>query len=272
MTLRLIEFWREYQPTNAPYIHPKDKAFVESESEAVPGILREIPEGLHEFSEFPGFGSPALHVSLLPQPYAGNLETADIIVLLINPGLSFSDYWGEQYCKALRSRLQRNLHQDLSGIEFPFLWLDPEFSWHGGFVWWEKRLREVISKIADTSYKGNYVKALKQLSNRIASLELLPYHSHTSGAPKAIMNMPSVLAAKETARSVMLSDAHRNKRTLIVTRGSKEWEVTKEQEKPDQVVVYSGGQARGASLSLNSAGGKAICKVLKASGRLSPAK
>ena len=77
------------------------------------------------------------HLSLFPVPYAGDLKSAPIVILMLNPGFGYSDYWAEFKMPDFRSRLELNLCQSFDRIEYPFLFLDPRFCWHGGFLWWE---------------------------------------------------------------------------------------------------------------------------------------
>ena len=65
-------------------------------------------------------------LSLLPVPYGGDLQVAEIFVLLLNPGFAFADYYAETRVPEYRHRLERTLAQDFDGTDFPFLWLDPE--------------------------------------------------------------------------------------------------------------------------------------------------
>jgi hypothetical protein len=71
-------------------------------------------------------------------------------------------------------RLIRNLRQELDGMEFPFVFLDPEFGWHPGFRWLEEELRDVATIIAKRKYNGRYLDALRELSRRVAAIELVP--------------------------------------------------------------------------------------------------
>ncbi len=197
------------------------------------------------------------HLTLLPQPYGGDLRKAEIFILLLNPGLGYTDYWGESRVKSFRNRLVRNLRQKLEGIHFPFMWLDPEYCWHGGFVWWEKKLRDVIKVIAEEKFHGHYIDALRDLSNRIACLELLPYHSFSFGAHGLVEDLPSVKIMREFVRSKLVQEAKSGKKTLIVTRRQNDWGLP---EGVENIAIYRGGHTRGASLSTNSEGGKAILR------------
>ena len=70
--------------------------------------------GWSEFTLNPRFGAPdrRLHLALLPMPFAGALETASVVVLMLNPGLNPVDYFAEyevpEFRKALLSNLQRS--------------------------------------------------------------------------------------------------------------------------------------------------------------------
>ncbi len=47
----------------------------------------------------PNFGGSRkrLHLSLIPQPFCGNVYSARVVILALNPGLNPLDYFGE-YC------------------------------------------------------------------------------------------------------------------------------------------------------------------------------
>ena len=58
----------------------------------------------------------------------------------------------------------------------PFIFLDPHYSWHGGFLWWHGKLAQVIKTFADE--RGvSFASARATLAAELASIELLPYHS-----------------------------------------------------------------------------------------------
>ncbi len=140
----LIEFWREISVTRPPFAHPRDLAVLEK----YPRKIDIEPKDFDSFvasAQFGDFKDHRLHLSLVPQPYAGNLEQADIFVLLLNPGVEYTDYYGEYRQKEFRQCLVDNLRQQNSDEEFPFLWLNPEFCWHCGFMWWEEKLRKCFA-------------------------------------------------------------------------------------------------------------------------------
>nr|WP_321483690.1 hypothetical protein [uncultured Cohaesibacter sp.] len=111
-----------------------------------------------------------------------------------------------------------------------------------------KKLRGVTQMIAERHFSDNYGAALDDLSHKVASIELVPYHSKSS---PELYNLASADAARQFVKS-------RSKdQTIIVMRSVKAWDL------PDQanIVKYQPGEARGVSLPTDSQGGKAILKV-----------
>jgi hypothetical protein len=256
MPSALIDFWRRCKLVAPPFAHPDDLPFLRSSKG------RHIDEEPRDFAGFvsgPRFGDfqdTRFHLSLLPSPYAGDLDAAEIVVLLLNPGFSFTDYYAETRVPECRRRLQRTLAQDLKGVEFPFMWLDPEYCWHSGFVWWERKLREIISRIAREKFHNRYLDALRDVSRRLAHLELVPYHSPSFRAHSLIDHLPSAKAARCFVREILAKSGNGHK-TFILTRARARWGLP---EGSENLVIYEGGLTRGASLGSNSPGGRAILR------------
>jgi hypothetical protein len=261
MKNNLVRFWSCYTPTAAPYFHPKDKETLFNKN----GNL--VTQGAHssyeqylKSPEFSHLDTSKFHLSLLPMPYGGNLDKADIFFLLLNPGLTHSDYYGELKQADYRRTIINNLHQKMTKADFPFLWLDPSFCWHGGFLYWERKLRGVLKTIAEKKYDGSYIKALRDLSHRIAMIEMFPYHSVSFGAAKLAKKLPSSIAAVEYVRKVLEPEAKTGEKTLIVLRQEKEWGL---KDDGKNIIVYKGTESRSAHLSPNSRGGRAILQRYK---------
>ncbi|MEX2278231.1 MAG: hypothetical protein WD674_10670 [Cucumibacter sp.] len=253
----LVTFWGRCDLTAPPHAHPDDLPVLSRGSGKYIDAEPRTFESFVASGRFGDFTDHRLHLSLLPIPYGGNLAHADIIVLLLNPGFSYTDYYGEMRMPAFNRRLRMNLSQSFEGVEFPFLWLDPEFCWHGGFVWWEKKLREIITLIAAERFKGRYLDALRNLSTRLAHIELVPYHSPSFRGHALINDLPSVNAARRFVQDALVSAAQAGSKTIIVTRQEAAWGLPKPSE---HLVIYKGGQTRGASLGPDTPGGKAILK------------
>jgi hypothetical protein len=253
---RLIKFWSRCEVDGQHLVHPEDWGVLKLKGKK---LISSIPGGFNDFACSPMFDDPRLHLQLIPQPYAGDLRKAKVVIVLLNPGLTFTDYWGEAHISGFRERLIKNLRQTFDdSCDFPFLWLNPDLCWHGGFVWWERKLRDVTTKIAERCFNGSYRDALWDLSKRIASAELFPYHSSTFGAHSILESLPSVKAMREFVRNGLLQRADGGLTKLIVTRQAEGWKLPTSHE---HVVIYPKSQARGASLGPDSRGGKAILQT-----------
>lgn len=234
-----VRFWKRLDIEGSPLIHPDDD---------IPAI--ELQGDVNTYNDYVrvlGDGAlreKALHTSLVPVPYLGDLVNADIVILLLNPGLGPLDYWAEEQSPEFRNHLIASLWQERR----THISLDPEWAWTGGFKWWEEKLRDVGKLIALERFDGNYGRALRSLSERVLAVELVPYHSIKFGAS---LNLSSMRKAQQFVSSIECD------RTVIITRGARHWSVN---ENPN-VVRYSAGQARGASLSKKSPGGQAILRA-----------
>ncbi|MFP5208197.1 MAG: hypothetical protein ACLGRW_02795 [Acidobacteriota bacterium] len=262
----LISFWKRSSFNRLPFAHPDDLPKLR---EILEKNGRWSPESDHrsfrDYLSGKRFNPDdnGLHLSLLPVPYAGNLRKASVVVLMLNPGFNYSDFWAESdECKIpeFRARLNANLQQlfDGDGAEYPFLFLDPQFCWHAGFQWWEKKLRNVIQRIAKKKCGGNYREALQRLSKRLACIELVPYHSASFKHQHLIEEkLPSIVRATEFVKNRLVDKAKAGKITLIVARGNHGWKLDRASE---NLIIYKNGEERGASLSEKSRGGKAVLR------------
>ncbi len=254
----LVDFWSRCDLQSMQKLHPDDERFLAGKPEKL--IFSERVNRFADYINaecFGRFDDSRFHLSLLPIPYGGDLAKADIIVLLLNPGFSFTDYYGETEVPVYRTALENNLRQTFEDTEFPFLWLNPDFCWHGGFCWWEKKLRPVLTRIADEKYKGRYLEAMKSLSKRLAIIELIPYHSVSFRGHGLIKALPSSVAARNYVHGTLLPKAIAGQKTIILTRQETGWGLS---ETRDNIVIYKGGQTRGASLGKESLGGNAILR------------
>jgi hypothetical protein len=127
----------------------------------------------------PDFGAPdekRFHLSLVPVPFIGDVEHSKIVILLQNPGLDPADYFGEFKVPGFRARLIDNLRQDFSRTEYPFVCLDPDFSWHSGYRYWHEKLQGIIAVLAE-KWHLDYADARLHMAKIIACIELVSYHS-----------------------------------------------------------------------------------------------
>lgn len=250
----LVEGWRKCEVESPPYLFPGDESEIFQEDTI-------LHCSFVEFARSNGFGSTSdsrLHIGLLPLPYVGNLAKASIFILLLNPGLSPGDYFAEQDQDGkYREALIRNLGQENMNDQYPFLFLDPQFAWHPGFDYWNKKFHRLVEALKEQR-KVSYQEALSILAQQIACLELIPYHSESFGKLELLKKLKSTAAMKDYVNRVLVPRARRGNATIIVTRKVKYWGLGKH----NNVVEYTSGEARAAHLTLNTRGGRAIALCL----------
>ena len=241
MPEELISFWKQADLSNAPFVHPSDE-------DAIPDGWKHFPE-IRSYEDYvralreDKLKRHKLHLTLLPQPYHGDIANARVVLLLLNPGVEPSDFYLEDNVPEYRKELVATIRQTRKANVF----LDPRWAWTSGFSWWEKKLRRIAEEIVHKKLAGSYGAALEMLSKELACLELVPYHSTAFGTKT---NIPSATVAKQAARRI----AEDGSRTVIVARRVKEWDLPDQ----DNVIKYSPRQARGANLGPETPGGKAI--------------
>lgn len=164
--------------------------------------------------------SARFHLGLLPMPYLGNLRTAKVILLSLNPGIGAHDYFGEFQVPEYRDALYQNLRQQ-GNAPFPFL--APEHSWHGGAAYWLPRLRPVV-KWVKASLGIDTTEAISLCASRLAVLELVPYHSSSFQlSDSAIQRLESSRLARAVVFEELLPRHHRGDCRLIVLRSRERW-------------------------------------------------
>lgn len=251
-----IDYWRMMKFDSRPFVHPCD-------ADSLRNVESNNINGFDDFILDERFQNPddkSLHLGLRPGPFCGDLNKATVFILLLNPGLNEGDYYAENNVPGLDRRMENVIHQKLENEEYPFLWLDPSLCWLSASQWWHKKLSS-ISYALNSERKEPYTSTLKYMSKSIAAIELFPYHSRSFENKAFLKKLKSTSKAIDFVNSVLLQRARIGEITIIVTRQSKKWGLGK--CKLENIICYTGGQSRGASLSLESKGGKAILERLK---------
>jgi len=177
--------------------------------------------------------------------------------LLLNPGFDPVDLFGEHEIPDFSRAVERTLRQDLADEAFPNVYFNPKFCWSGAFRWWEAKLRDVAH--AYQRHAGvDYWRSLQVISQHLATLELLPYHSVSS--PPPFGRLASVAAARTFVNDTLVPKAKAGELTIIVTRRAVDWGLSAGIS--DDIVVYPPQHARSASLTMNSVGGQALFRRL----------
>jgi hypothetical protein len=204
----LVEFWKQLAVDKPPFIAPGDKLPNECVS------IYSSPEDYIKSKSFGKHHDTDFHVGLLPIPYVGNLQNATIFLLMLNPGLSAGDYFAEYESPTYREVCIRNLRKENIQDEYPFISLDPRFAWHPGFEYWQNKLDSIVQELSK-QLNLSYQDAIKHLSQKIACLELVAYHSKSFGANQIFEGLPSTKIMKEYVQRTLVPRAKAEEITIV---------------------------------------------------------
>jgi hypothetical protein len=259
MKSTLLTAWSNWTEQGVPYILEEDRHVLESlrSSKAIT-TFTSWPE-VYSAEDFAAPGDTRLQLGLLPHPFCGDLKNAEIYILMLNPGYGPHDYYGEYEVPKYRQAVLANLKQIFNPDALPFFLLDPKFSWHGGFTWWHRKFAKVIEELAKL-HDVTYAEARAELAGKIASIELLPYHSTSfRDGDGWVRQLDSAMLAREFVHDYVMPKVENGKAIVIVTRQAKVWNLPT----TSGVIRYTGTEARGAYLTPHSHGGRAILNRLK---------
>ena len=259
--MNLLSEWSKWDPENFPYVLHTDADVLESPSWK-PWVAKY--RSWREATRAPDFcksDDKRLHLGLIPIPFVGDMLNASVYVLMLNPGLGPGDYF-EYRVPGLRKTLLANLRQKHKVGVMPFLFLDPQFAWHGGFGYWNRKLKGVMEDLA-LSKDISLADARSTLGSQLAVVQLVPYHS-AGFNQKALQQLSSVDLAKDFVGKTVAKRVRARDAIAIVTRQVKVWNqcLPDDLEERHGVIRYTALEARAASLSPNSSGGRAILHKL----------
>jgi len=256
--MKLIDAWKSWEGRTPPFILEEDRPCLHNAINNPKGACCDPWEKVRESETF---GSPAdtrLHLGLFPQPFCGNLVTARIFVLMLNPGLGYGDYFAEYETPGFKIALVAGLRQEFDVTHPSFMYLDPRFAFHSGFRWWHDKFQAVIGNVAGER-KIPFAQARRLLADQLASVELFPYHSRSfEDHGHWLRDLPSVKLVRDFVQNDLIPRTERGEALVIVTRKAKEWRVLAS----ENVVVYGAGEAQAAHLSPESRGGEKILEFL----------
>jgi hypothetical protein len=227
---RLINFWAEFECTSGDRrVHKCDEKAGFPPVKCVRELTSVEVSPVKRYFDSPSPREDGFHLSLTPVPYIGDLKSADIFLLMTNPGVNYHDY-GEDAYPQFQEVLKRNRKQEFDGAEPPCFALDPRFWWSGWFSYYEANLRPVVCALA-ADRDISYLDALDALSRRLAILELVPYYSANADRIKNVLMLPlpSANAAKGAAQE-LAQKAKDGKATIIVRWKAREWDMAAQKD------------------------------------------
>ena len=268
--MRLLDEWKEWAVQDGAYPVPP-QGYLLNEDRTILGKLPNnrspiVRDSWTDVVGAPDFGAEdrtGFHLGLLPQPFMGDVKNAKIYVLTLNPGYSPTDYFGEYCVPEFREALLRNLRQDHTSQATPNLFLDPQYAWSGGYGYWHTRLSGIIEKFA-TERRWSYAKARAKLGERLAIIELVPYHSASFGPTGMLGKLKSVELAKDFVEQHVVKRVRRGEAIAIVVRQVRRWDevLPKDLGEDDGLIRYRRGESIGAHLTPKTRGGRAILRYL----------
>lgn len=198
-----------------------------------------------------------LHLSHLPAPYWGDLTRAAVLICLKNPGFDNTDYYLESQ-KDFQVAQLRTIHQQLHDEPFPFLHLDPRFSWSGSFQWWAAKFAPIVHALQRDGL--TYCTALQLLARKVAALQLIPYRSRDSSRLRWRAR-GTVLPSVEQARRHLAQATHSRQQLVLVMRSHADWHNA---DCADQHERYlHGPRLQGVSLHPRFPAGRALLERLR---------
>lgn len=206
--------WTNCLEVGPPYIFPGD------DLDQVENVVLHDHDEFVRSRVFESQEKKCLHLGLLPQPYVGNPATAKVVLLSLNPGCSYGEYVYDQNDE-FRSSLLANISLQWEG-PFPFIFLNPAFAWHSGFAYWTQHLNELIQTVQQKCSFKSYSHALEHVSQRIACIEMVPYHSIASPALKKCA-LRSTQFAAQYVNQVLASKASGGECLIIALRKADAW-------------------------------------------------
>ena len=215
----LIAFWQRFTPEPGQLrVHADDRIWM---GQHWPAPLAEPFLDWNSYTTSDRFGSRDrdVHLSHLPAPFWGDLRRAKAVICLKNPGFDHTDYYLESQPDFQESHL-RTLRQECDGVEFPFIHLDPRFSWSGSFLWWELRLRPIVDELMRDGMM--YIEALRLISQNIAALQLFPYRSLDSSRLRWKRG-GSVIPSVVEARRWLAALTRQQEQLVLVMRSHADW-------------------------------------------------
>lgn len=175
--------------------------------------------------------STRIRFDLLPQPFVGDIENASVIICSLNPGFEENDVEVENPANP-QNHADDILNQLSKSAPKSMFWLTekkPLFS--GGAKYWQGKFNQknpnesfvkaVIRGYCDNGIKKSEDDVFKLLSEKIALIELFPYHSEKFD--RKYLKCESTEKIREYVCNTLIKNAAENDQLICFARSYKEW-------------------------------------------------
>ncbi len=162
-----------------------------------PYILAEDRERIRHYSNYLN-----LDLDTLPGQFAGGLDTAEVILLLLNPGFDVRD---TTVNLQIPEFVEANRNNHIDPYSSSFYYFGGGLNKTAGYEWWVRKLKPLLQAGVSEA----------TLRKKIMLVEYFPYHSRSY---KDMPIIPSQLYAFELVRQAIVLE-----KTIVVMRKEKLW-------------------------------------------------
>lgn len=219
----LIKMWSTaVEREQGPYFVAQDKTDAPKLFE---GAITESAEGWRQHESYFSMRDAhqaKLHLNLIPEPYAGDIRRAPVVVLLKNPGFSDHCYW-EHTQGDYRRAMFANIRQEFPADRSPFFSFWPEFSHMGNYRYLRGLFGPAVRSMVGKNGEGRSTQqVIDALGRTICVVQMTGY---TSAASPDCSKLASAELARAWLREEVLPrvGAASQGRSLLVMRAVKEW-------------------------------------------------
>lgn len=150
-----------------------------------------------------GKRADGLRFDVLPDPYLGDMNQAEIVVLPLNPGFEDADLLiNMQREEYVTQNLANLVHQSSP----PFYFLNQELMYSGGYRWWMRIFKPLLQQGI----------SVDTLAHKMMCIQYLGYHSTTYLHLNT--TLPSQLYSFDLVRQAI-----QLKKTIVMMRSEKLW-------------------------------------------------
>jgi len=246
----IVDFWRNnLSPDQKLYYHSADAEALKTDlAHTTSNDHDPILQYLENKKDLKNEAQPAFDLSILPSPYNGDLAQAKIFILMLNPGLSLTDYYIAPNEKFKKESLAI-INQDGMNQAFPFSCLNPEYYYWAGFQYWHSKLAPLIQKIYQENSFPSYEEALSFVAKNIATVQYVAYHSRHFGSRQDRLseNLKSNKTELQDYVQELVKRAKAKEIILLVGRSIQRWQALA--DKKEEGYIYINKPSRGFHLS-----------------------